>query len=671
MSDGFQNDPLAAAQQTYSPLPQMVQRFRSMFGGGPAPRPPPDLEQQQQDTGRPDPSRMPEWNQPRRQNLALRPGAPTPPIPQFTPFTGAMLPRPHHQWGQEERFPQLPQSFEVPNILKGLSGYYAQNGGANLAQIAMMMGPYAGQFLEGVQQGRSEAAKTAKEQLALHAAKLKERAEEQLTAYSDITGEYHAIDPTMNKSIKGRGYMDALHGKAVEIGDIGPGSLGELIEAGAKPSDVVKFLEGRDQRLRDLQKTKQALDDDTVEETKWGLHPQPKAAADPFATYAGQSPSAAPGAAPAATAAVDPTTGAPAPTAPPTAKLPGDKVAGPGAPPDTAADQPHDPEDPFAPGSAGEAAVTDVMRGGDMNAQVAKRHPGLADAVYLEADRRNGKVQELIRNPPKDPAQIMDQVKKISPAMADDLDQVLQYKRPASGGTSGTGASIGTKGSQYGNKLADLAHLSDPKWNQGFYQDQQRFRTDVSTQTTLARTKDLAAMADRLNTDLRAVELDLKKRGMSTSDVNMDAIMRNLAGDPKYVPLHTDFLAYNDAYNTIVSGGRHTQGGAREQTNAIPTWAPLSTYRNVIKGHMSGVDGMIDAVRSRWRSIGGRDDNLPSGDDRPSADAFEAIKDYKLMDYVTGARPMKDVVVHNGKRLLWTGKNQIDRDARENWMAAD
>jgi hypothetical protein len=661
MSDGFQNDPLAAAQQTYSPLPMMVQRFRSMFGGRPAPVPPPNLEQQQQDTGRPDPSRMPEWNQPRRQNLALRPGAPTPPIPQFTPFTGAMLPRPHHQWGQEERFPQLPQSFEVPNILKGLSGYYAQNGGANLAQIAMMMGPYAGQFLEGVQQGRSEAAKTAKEQLALHAAKLKERAEEQLTAYSDITGEYHAIDPTMNKSIKGRGYMDALHGKAVEIGDIGPGSLGELIEAGAKPSDVVKFLEGRDQRLRDLQKTKTALDDDTVDDKRWGLTPQAKAAADPFATYAGQAP-AAPGAAPTATAAVDPQTGAPASTPPPEAKLPGDKVAGPGAPSDTTETPEETPVDSIA---------TSTVRGVEPDGAMMKMFPKAAREGTLRGAEQITALENLERNPPKDPAQVMDRIKRINPSVASDVKSVLDYKMPASGGTSGTGASPGTKAGQYSDRLRNLAQLIDPKWNQGFYQDQQRFRTDASTQTTLARTKDLAAMADRLNTDLRVIEADLKKRGLSTSNVNMDAIVKNFMGDPKYAGLHTDFLAYNDAYNTIVSGGRHTESGSRAASGSIPQIAPLATYRNVIKGHMSGVDGMIDAVRSRWRSIGGRDDNLPSGDDRPSADAFEAIKDYKLMDYVTGARPMKDVVVHNGVKAHWTGKNQIDRNAQENWEPVD
>jgi hypothetical protein len=642
----------------------MVQRFQSMFGGGrPAPVAPPDLEQQdqqEQQGGPPDPSRMPEWNQPRRQNLALPPGVPTPRPAPFQPFIPASIPRPPHQWGQEERFPQLPQPFEVPHLLKGLSGYFAQNGSQSVAQMAMAMGPYAGQFLEGVQKGQHERAQQAKEQLALRAAKMQERAVEEQTAYSDIFAEYGALAGTsnpsmMNRPIKGVGFMDAIGNKAAELGD---NTLHDLIGAGAKPSDVQKFLEARDQRIRDLQKTNKAIGDDTVEETKWGLTPAAQTGGGEDNSYSGLREPGSP-AAPQETSAapVDPLTGKPAPAAAPAAKPPEDKA--------------HDPEDPFATGSAGEAAVTDVQRGGDMNTQVAKRHPGLADAVYTEANRRNGKLQDLITNPPKDPVQILDQVKRINPAVADDLDQVLKYKRPASGGTSGTGASIGTKGSQYGNKLADLAHLVDPQWNQGFYQDQQRFRTDVSTQTTLARTKDLAAMADRLNTDLRVVEADLKKRGLSTSNVNMDAILKNFMGDPKYIGLHTDFLAYNDAYNTIVSGGRHTVSGAREASGAIPAIAPLATYRNVIKGHMSGVDGMVDAVRSRWRSIGGKDDNLPSGDDQASQDAFQTIKDYKLMDYVTGARPMKDVVIHNGHRVVWTGKNQVDRDARENWMAAD
>jgi hypothetical protein len=669
MSDAFQNDPLDRAQKVYSPLPQMVQRFQSMFAGGrPAPVAPPDLEQQdqqEQQAGPPDPSRMPEWNEPRRQTLALPPGAPTPRRAPFQPFMPASLPRPPHQWGQEERFPQLPQPFEVPHLMKGLSGYFAQNGSQSVAAMAMAMGPYAGQFLEGVQKGQHERAQQAKEQLAIRAAKMTERAVEEQTAYSDIFAEYGALagtsDPkAFTRPIKGVGFIDAIGNKAAELGD---STLHDLIGAGAKPSDVQKFLEARDNRIRDLQKTKTAIEDNTVEDARWGLTPAAKGGGGDDNSYSGLRYPGEAAPAVASAAPVDPTTGKPAPVGAPAAKLPGDKVAGPGAPADkTDAGPEETPVDSIA---------TSVVRGVEPSTEMAKMFPRAAREGTLRGAQQITDLENLERNPPKDPAAIMSAIKKVNPSVASDVQSVLDYKMPASGGTSGTGASPGTKAGQYSDRLRNLAQLVDPKWNQGFYQDQQRFRTDVGTQNTLARTKDLAAMADRLNTDLRAVELDLKKRGMNTSSVNMDAIVRNLAGDPKYVPLHTDFLAYNDAYNTIVSGGRHTQGGAREQTDAIPTWAPLSTYRNVIKGHMSGVDGMIEAKQSQWRSIGGKDDNMPSGDDRPSAEAFQAIKDYKLMDYVTGARPMKDVVIHNGVRTVWTGKNQVDRDSPENWMAAD
>jgi hypothetical protein len=577
-----------------------------------------------------------------------------------------MLPRPHHQWGQEERFPQLPQAFEVPGIAQGLSRYFSQNGSQNVAQIAMMMGPYAGQFLEGVQQGRSEAAKTAKEQLALHIAKLKETQEEEMTRYADVYAAHEAINQTsdpakMTKLIKGKTLMDDLYNTAVEIGDVGkPGTLGDLIASGAMPSDVHSFLEARDRKTRDVQKLHATVEDDTVEDRRWGLTPEQKpAASDP---YSGYQPPGSP-AAPTATAAVDPQTGQPAPGAPPEAK-PGDKVAGPGAPDTTdPADKPETPVD---------ALATGVVRGVYPDPTTVKMWPKEAREAIIRGNEQVAALDNLKKNPPKGgPDALRAAIKKINPSIASEVDQVVNYDMPSSGGVSGTGGSPGMKGGQFSDMLRDFAKLLDPKWKQDFYQDQHAFRLNNNVQTTLARTKDLAAMADRLNTDLRAVELDLKKRGMSTSDVNMDAIVRNLAGDPKYVPLHTDFLAYNDAYNTIVSGGRHTEGGARLQTDAIPTWAPLSTYRNVIKGHMSGVDAMVEAQRSRWRSIGGKDDNMPSGDDRPSAEAFETIKDYKLMDYVTGARPMKDVVVHNGVKAHWTGKNQIDRNAQENWEPVD
>jgi hypothetical protein len=435
-----------------------------------------------------------------------------------------------------------------------------------------------------------------------------------------------------------------------------PGTLGDLIASGAMPSDVHRFLEARDNRTRDLQKLKTTVDDNTAEDARWGLHPEQKPESDP---YSGYRPAGSPTASAAPSPSVDPVTGAPAPAVP-EAKLPGDKVAGPGAPSDATPE-----ETPV------DAVATSVVRGVEPDASMIKMFPKAAREGILRGQEQVTALENLERNPPKSPEAIRAAIKKINPSVASEVDQVVNYDMPASGGVSGTGGSPGMKGGQYSDRLRNLAKLIDPKWKQDFYQDQHAFRLNGNVQTTLARTKDLAAMADRLNTDLRIVEADLKKRGMNTSNVNVEGLYSMFANDPKYVGLHTDFLAYNDAYNTIVSGGRHTEGGSRLQSEAIKPYAPLATYRNVIKGHMTGVDAMVEAQRSRWRSIGGKDDNMPSGDDRPSAEAFDTIKDYKLMDYVTGARPMKDVVVHNGVRTVWTGKDQINRDNPANWMAAD
>jgi hypothetical protein len=511
----------------------------------------------------------------------------------------------------------------------------------------MMMGPYAGQFLEGVQQGRSEAAKTAKEQLALHAAKLKERAEEQLTAYSDITGEYHAIDPTMNKSIKGRGYMDALHNKAVEIGDIGPGSLGELIEAGAKPSDVVKFLEGRDQRLRDLQKTKTALDDDTVDDARWGLTPQPKAAADPFATYAGQR--AAPGAAPTATAAVDPQTGAPAPAAPPAAK-----VAGPGAPDTT------DPSQ--APESPVDAVATAVVRGVDPDAETMKAFPKPSREAIIRGNEQIAALENLKKNPPKDPSQIMPAIRRINPSVADDVQSVLDYQMPASGGTSGTGASPGTKSGQYSDRLRNLAQLIDPKWNQGFYQDQQRFRTDSTTQTLLLRTNGLAADGRAILEDLKYLE----DHGRSATGLDLSQIVDMAARDPIYSKLYGDWLAYNDSFNTIVSGGRHTEGGAQAQVATAPvSYASPAAFRAAMKGHMNDAYGMLEGEHQRWETIGGKPNNMPSYN--PATE--KQIKDMRDMNWLYGVLPGEKHTFPDGSSAVWAPKgNSLDPHDRNNWQ---
>jgi hypothetical protein len=55
---------------------------------------------------------------------------------------------------------------------------------------------------------------------------------------------------------------------------------------------------------------------------------------------------------------------------------------------------------------------------------------------------------------------------------------------------------------------------------------------------------------------------------------------------------------------------------------------------------------------------------MPKGD----ASVERRIDDVGKMDSVTGALPYKQIVNHGGVPALWTGKNQFDRNAPENWV---
>jgi hypothetical protein len=671
MSDAFQNNPLGDAQQTYSPLPMMVQRFREMYGGRPAPAPPPNLEQQaamqQPNTD------AAAWKQPRRENLALPPGAPSPRPAPFQSFRPASIARAPHQWGQEEQFPQLPHGFEIPGIAKGLSNYYSQNGGANVAQIAMMMGPFAGSFLEGIQQGQHERAQAAREQLALHMERLKERATEQLTAYSDIVGEYTSLDPTLGRTIKGRSVMDALHGKAVEIGDIGPGSLGELIEAGAKPSDVRKFLEHRDLRLRDLHKANAAMQDDTVERQNWGMDAitggQPGQA--DTSAYGGLRDPGETAAAPAAPAAVDPVSGQPAPAPAPAAKLPGDKeVAGPGAPSDADTTPPGgetattsgDPNNPL-PRWAGKdnpaiAEIHKALKDNKFDPEIQKTDPALFKSVMLGTDQANSFLDHMLRNPPQDRSKILPMVRALDPGMASDVQGILNYDFPASGGQSGTGASPGTPSGQYSNRLRQIAEsITNGKWNQGYFQRQQDLIKNNQTQQTLGR---ITTMGDAGAQMMEA--LDNMPPGANSSNFIMRGArtaVGKLTGEGVFAARDAAWLRYNEELNTVIksTGGSLTELEAALH-NVNPYTGTPEAYRRVMAQDAEIAKDRMEQIDTRFHAIGGRG-HLPGFDEA----AYDKVMKIANTEPVNNKQPGEIIIHPDGTRMKWMG--MYDKDGRK------
>lgn len=652
MSDTFQNDPLERAQKTYSPLPMMVQRFKDMYGGRPAPRAPLNLEQQAAAD-----DQKPEEGQPpmaRLANSALPPGSPYPRQRAFQPFQFASIPRPHHQWGQEDPYPTLPQSFEVHGLLNGLSGYFSNNGGANIAQLALMMGPHAGAFLEGVQQGQLERAKEAREQLALRSAQLEERAKEQATVYSDIWGEHSALDPTMSKTIKGKTLLETMDAKAVEIGDIGPGSVSELIGFGATPSQVKTFLEHRDNRLRDLHATNKAMEDDTAEDVKYGLKPHP---ADTGRRGDYPLPGATDAPQPTDTAAVDPQTGKPAPAGAPAAKLPGDK----------------DADDPFRSGTpeeqqTGESLASDVYRG-------IAAPKGTPKDVEHAAAVRASQIKRDIGNIIKDPAMkgrpdlVRKAVDKIDPTLGQEWQDYADYRKgPGATGQGGGGKEV-EMWNDFGS-LATVAHPGDPAhgipgWSQSNWTAIARFKDSPQVQTAIGRAVTVTTTGDQLLNDIQqlppeASDSNVLKRALTN-------IQNGGTADIRYVALYNDWLKYNQETNVLIRGGG--SGGVTETGEAINVVPQIlgspGAYRTVVVHDAEMAHSRLQQYGNQWRQYG-------SPDPMPGSDQFSTDELHRIASIEPGHNlmPGETVDTDHGK-MRWKGpydeRGHLRTDPTDNW----
>lgn len=685
MSNAFQNDPLQAAQSAFSPLPIMVQRFREMLGR-PASAPPANLEEQAQGQQPRGPSGPPS----RFANSFLPPGSPYPQPRGFQPFQPPIVPRPAHQWGQEEQFPNLPQSFEVPGLLQGVFKSLGQNGSATIARMAMAAGPHMAEFLAGVQQGQEDRTKLALEQLKLRSAQMADTLQEELFRYRDVLSTHRALNRTLDpaqmlKPVNGKDLMTDFSDTAAEIGDH---ALQNLIASGAKVEDVIQFLNDRDKQLTVLQKAKAAVADESADDARLGVTSaaapagqQPSAAASGVAKYLGEDAPAA---------AAPPQIGGPAPAAP---DAPDASKGGAGG--EATAKEPlvlvPDKDGNMVPANTpgtgadtGEGSPIDSLKHQIISG--ARMPPALWQKMDPKAMREavdrsleaNATLDRIVRDTPLNATQaqrdkILPMVRAIDPALARDVELVNDYRDPASGGVSGTGGSPGTPSGQYSNRLRQIVTLINPNWNQGFYQDQHQFRHDRNVQLVLSRTKDLGPVALQLAGDLRAMERKLKAAGLDSRSVNLDVLGRYFGTDTEYTRFKSDFLAYNNAYNTIVTAGHNTITGVKMQEEGLQPWTPLASYRAIMQGHAVGVDGMIQAQRDRWESIGGRADNMPSGDNRPSREAFKIINAVSKWDYVSGAMPYdpenkdNDIVIRKGRQYYWTGAFPLNRDDPRNW----
>ena len=295
---------------------------------------------------------------------------------------------------------------------------------------------------------------------------------------------------------------------------------------------------------------------------------------------------------------------------------------------------------------------------------------GKSDAAHAikYANQLRDETASILADPNLKPGQYGDAVRKrLGPQAAADMENIADYKTPP-GSLSGYG--------KQGDYLRGIENIitkdrpNDPAHGvhgfvAGYYHDRDVFRTSPAKSTILLRTKDMANQMENINTDLLKVQKKLEARGVKASDINLKGALDMLAGDEDMNRLYSDLGSYSTAYNVVVSGGRATLGGQQAVDSFFKPYFPLSTIRNVIKGHVPSAQGILQGLHGEWESIGGKPDDMPKGD----LSVERRIDDIGKMDTVTGATPYNQIVNHYGVPALWTGKNQFKRDAPENWVA--
>jgi hypothetical protein len=581
--------------------------------------------------------------------------APQPP-PKFAPFTPSM-PRDHSQWGQPEAFPRLPQSFELPGMYQKLGGYFAQNGSFASAPLGAGMAAFSKEYQEGYMKGQEWKMRMAKEQLGLHAAQLAELEQRQSVEYADIYNMYSEKGGDLNtQTIGGRSLHDAIWAKAVELGDK---NVIAMLEDGQSVEKVRRYQMDHEARIRDLSKANAKQTEADAAAELYGLHPPSAAGTDPWdrgPTQPGE------------------TTQPAAPTG---------EVAGPGAPSgdkDTRAPGVGDPLDKTKPSDEGENADDigdpEQRRMHDASISVLKgiEPQDIPKSVlpYAGINARTmrdkmGNIMDRAKRGELAPDQVIPEIRKqIGGQVANDLQSVLDYRMPGVGG-GGQGGGTGGKEGDYKALLGNIAAVIDPGdpakghggWVAANYQAQERFRTDVNTQTVILRSNSLAADGNSVMADLK----ELERRGVPSEGLDLSSVIEYAKRDPIYSKLAGDWKAYNDAFNTVVSAGHHTETGAQAQESVAPvSYASPSAFRAAIKGHMQDALGYLEGEHQRWETIGGKEHNMPSYNPKTE----KQLRDLRDMDYLTGTMPGQTYTSKSGITKTWVGGNLNPYDP-SNW----
>lgn len=539
--------------------------------------------------------------------------APRPP-PRFTPYLQPP-PRDSNQWGQQEPFPRLPQSFELLGMYHQLGGYFAQHGGFASAPMGAGMAAYSKAYQDAFQKGQDWKMRMAKEQVAMHAAQLEDLERTRSVEYADTFAEYNALD---GGDINGVSLHDALWKTAVEHGDK---DVIAMLEGGASAEQVRRFLAQHESNIRALGAANKKSEEGDAESALWGLKPDPSGdtQTNPYGAPTAQS---------------------------------GDRGEPSG-----------DRGEPQSGESLIHTGAVKIFKGYEPGGYVP---PKVKNAMALEAADMDRRTDAILSDPNIKPDQIIPEVRKqLGPDVASDLEGYSQYRS----GPGATGQSSGGKEQDYWSKLGSLAERARPGdpahglpgWSKSTYQAVRDFREEAQKPNSpIQRIPTSVEAANNVRADLAAIQ----GRDGSTADVSPENLSGLAGKDPLYAQLKIDWIRYNEDID-VLTRGTPSVGMAEQAINTmpqIPYFGSIAGYRAAVRRDMDQAKSRVDQLHNTWSQYQ-TGDIMPGFNPRAEQD----MDGIRKMDFQTGALPGQVVTHPDGTKFRYLGVNPEDPGDRSNW----
>jgi hypothetical protein len=461
-------------------------------------------------------------------------------------FVPSVANRHHGEWGREPRFPFLPPLWQLPWIFGGLSQQLGQwgSGSPNMPGsvqfLSLGMGRFGQAFMNGYQRGQAQYAAQSLQQQKLYSAQLEQKLQSELDDYSQIFALY-------GDGKHGDQLYRALYAKASELGD--QTTITALENEG--PDAVLGLKKWIDAKYQDLHKANKAAKEtnEQKEEEAWSGGQRQQQQQDPAGT-AGHDASGRP---------ID---------------IMGRPIA-----------QPQQAQPPPSGGDVSGGALSDAGEEADAKAEYRGQQwskEGVPKEALARIQHRaaNLRAQEdAVRDTSRYPTEQdrYNALAKVDKAAADEALGVANYDIKVPYGREGMPP-----------RIAHLAKLINPAFDQGAYQFIQEFRNPNSREgSTLQRSGSMAGAAEAVLEAGRVLIEKGKAEGKTADEVlnqmpiwnsiDMWASQKGL-GDPEWT-------AFFQAYNSYVQEQVWvTRGGSGNEADIIRSLqaAPISNIRQVL-----------------------------------------------------------------------------------------